>query len=199
MFSSLLVFKLTYWVKVYGELRFSFYRRSWQLVCWLVRLGGNLLRGTVVGKLTDSKDKVLKKRVFVLLCWLNTIFFLNKLPLEHSFVRLMRLLNYKAAKLQSKIKDRFHSCDRWLCKKGNFFSRRLTVQFCTQIRHLRNENATGAKRRPTIVCGMVTGDEPVSFWSIFFLSLLTVQKVFANPTQIPYRFLSGDCGRHDGQ
>ena len=68
-----------------------------------------------------------------------------------------------------------------------------------QIRHLRNENATGAERRPTIVCGVITGDEPVSFWSMFFLSLLTVQKVFANPTQVPYRLLSGDCGRHDGQ
>ena len=83
----------------------------------------------------------------------------------------MRLLNYKAAKLQSKIKDRFHSCDRWLCKKGNFFSRRLTVQFCTQIRHLRNENATEAEMRPAMVCGMVTGDTPVSYWPILSLFL----------------------------
>ena len=33
----------------------------------------------------------------------------------------MRLLNYKAAKLQSKIKDRFHSCDRWLLLQRNLF------------------------------------------------------------------------------
>ena len=41
--------------------------------------------------------------------------------------------------------------------------------------------------RPTIVRGMVTGDEPVSFWSIFFLSLLTVPEVLAkvNSTQLP--------------
>ena len=108
----------------------------------------------------------------------------------------MRLLNYKAAKLQSKIKDRFHSCDRWLCKKGNFFSRRLTVQFCTQIRHLRNENATGAERRPAMVCGMVAGDTPVSYWPILSLLVLTVPEVFAkvNSTQLPSRFQNG---RHD--
>ena len=55
--------------------------------------------------------------------------------------------------------------------------------------------------RPTIVCGMVTGDEPVSYWPIFSLFLLTVPEVLAkvNSTQLPYRFLSGDCGRHDGQ
>ena len=46
--------------------------------------------------------------------------------------------------------------------------------------------------RPAIVCGIVTGDTPVSYWPIFFLSLLTVPKVFANLTKIPYRFLSGD-------
>ena len=31
-----------------------------------------------------------------------------------------------------------------------------------------------------------------NYWPIFFLSLLTVPKVFANLAKIPYRFLSGD-------
>lgn len=68
-FPSLLVFRWTYWVKVYGELTFFFFLFT-AVDSWLrlVRPGENLLRGTVVGKLTDSKDKVLKKRVFVLLC-----------------------------------------------------------------------------------------------------------------------------------
>ena len=68
-FSSLLVFKFTYCVKVYGQLGFSLYTQ--QLTVGLLiskRPGENLLRGTVVGKLTDTKDKVLKKRVFVLFC-----------------------------------------------------------------------------------------------------------------------------------
>ena len=72
MFSSLLVFGWTYWVKVYGELRFSFYTQQLTVgllisKTWRESLT-NLLRGTVVGKLTDTKDKVLKKRVFVLFC-----------------------------------------------------------------------------------------------------------------------------------
>ena len=56
-------------MKVYGELTFFFFLFT-AVDSWLrlVRPGENLLRGTVVGKLTDSKDKVLKKRVFVLLC-----------------------------------------------------------------------------------------------------------------------------------
>ena len=32
---------------------------------------------------------------------------------------------------------------------------------------------------PAIVSGIVTGDAPVSYWSIFFLSLVTVPEVFA--------------------
>ena len=71
----------------------------------------------------------------------------------------MRLLNYKAAKLPSKIKDRFHSSDRWLCNKGICFGRRFTVQFCTQIRHLRNEKATGAE----IDSEKPRGDEPIKY------------------------------------
>ena len=72
MFSSLLVFRWTYWVKVYGELRFSFYAQQLTVGLLISKTWResvtNLLRGTVVGKLTDTKDKVLKKRVFVLFC-----------------------------------------------------------------------------------------------------------------------------------
>ena len=82
--------------------------------------------------------------------------------------------------------------------KEFFLGGRFSVQFCTQIRHLRNENATGAEMRPAMVCGIVTGDTLVSYWPILSLFLLTVPEVFANPTQVPYRFLRGDCGRRDG-
>ena len=42
-----------------------------------------------------------------------------------------------------------------------------------------------------IVSGIVTGDAPVSYWSIFFPSLVTYPEVFAkvNPIQFP-RFYS---------
>ena len=35
------------------------------------------------------------------------------------------------------------------------------------IRHFRNEKGTGAEIRPAIVCGIATGDAPVSYWPIF--------------------------------
>lgn len=54
-------------MKVYGQLGFSFYTQQ-LTVGLLIRPGENLLRRTVVGKLTDTKDKVLKKRVFALFC-----------------------------------------------------------------------------------------------------------------------------------
>ena len=98
-----------------GNLGFLFIHSSWQLVCWLVRPGENLLRGTVVSNLTEIIKTRFWMRVFVLFCWLITII-LNKLLPEHYFVCWMRLLNFKAAKLQSKIIDRFHSRDQWLCK-----------------------------------------------------------------------------------
>jgi len=46
-----------------------------------------------------------------------------------------------------------------------------------------------------MVCGFVTGDLPVSYWSIFPLSLVTVPEFFAkvNLTQFPSPLLSGEC------
>ena len=43
--------------------------------------------------------------------------------------------------------------------------------------------------RPAIASGIVTVDAPVSYWSIFQLSLVTVPEVFAevNSTQFLYR------------
>ena len=47
--------------------------------------------------------------------------------------------------------------------------------------------------RLAIVSGIVTGGTPVSYWPIFFLSLVTIPEVFAkvNSTQSPSLFYSG--------
>ena len=44
--------------------------------------------------------------------------------------------------------------------------------------------------RPAIVCGIVTGETPVSYWPILSLFLATVPEIFAkvNSTQLSYRF-----------
>ena len=44
--------------------------------------------------------------------------------------------------------------------------------------------------RPVISSGMVTGDAPVSYWTIFPLSLVTVSEDFAkvNSNLFPFRF-----------
>ena len=42
-----------------------------------------------------------------------------------------------------------------------------------------NGKRSGAEIRPAIVSGIVTGDVPVSYWLIFFQSLVTVPGVFA--------------------
>ena len=42
----------------------------------------------------------------------------------------------------------------------------------------------GTRKWP-IICMIVTEDEPVSYWRIFFLSLLTVPKVFAKVNRSP--------------
>lgn len=43
---------------------------------------------------------------------------------------------------------------------------------------------------PAIISGIVTGDAPVSYWPIVFLSLVAVPEVFAklNSAQFPSRF-----------
>ena len=55
---------------------------------------------------------------------------------------------------------------------------------------LSSEKGTGAKMRPAIVCGIATGHVPVSYWLIFFLSLVTVPEVFANVNSalVPFMF-----------
>ena len=45
---------------------------------------------------------------------------------------------------------------------------------------LSHEKGTGAKIHPAIVCGIDTGDLPLSYWPIFLLSLVTVPEVFAS-------------------
>ena len=46
---------------------------------------------------------------------------------------------------------------------------------------LRNEQETGAEMcQPAIVSGLVTGDVPVSYWPIFFVSPVTDPEVLAN-------------------
>ena len=52
--------------------------------------------------------------------------------------------------------------------------------FTFPIRHFKNAKETGAETRPAIDSGIVTDDSPVSYWSIFPLSLVivTVPEVF---------------------
>ena len=51
----------------------------------------------------------------------------------------------------------------------------------------RNERVTRAEMRPAIILSTVTRDSLVSYWPIFFLSLVTVPKVFrkVNSAQFP--------------
>ena len=59
------------------------------------------------------------------------------------------------------------------------------------IRHVRIEKENGAEMRPAMVPGIVTGDAPVSYWPIFFLSLVTDPEVIArvNSAQFPSEWL----------
>ena len=61
----------------------------------------------------------------------------------------------------------------------------------TVIRHVRHEKGNGVEMHAAMVSGIVTLDVPVSYWSIFSLSLVTVPEVFAkvNSTQFPFFFL----------
>ena len=53
---------------------------------------------------------------------------------------------------------------------------------------------TGAEMRRAITSGIVLGDALVSYWPIFFLSLVTILEVFAkvNSAQFPFRFESSE-------
>ena len=57
------------------------------------------------------------------------------------------------------------------------------------IVHFRNEKGGEAEMRLAIVCGMVTGEAPVSYWPISPPALVTVPEIFAkvNSTQFPTR------------
>ena len=57
------------------------------------------------------------------------------------------------------------------------------------IVHFRNEKGGEAEMHLAIVSGMVTGEAPISYWSISPLTLVTVPEVFANVnwTQFPIR------------
>ena len=68
-----------------------------------------------------------------------------------------------------------------------------TVSEFMRIRHYRNNKGTGAKMLPAIVSGIITGHEPVSYWLIFSLSLVTIPEVFAklDSSQFPiFSFLT---------
>ena len=57
-------------------------------------------------------------------------------------------------------------------------------------RHFVNEKGTGAEICPAVVFGIVTGNAPVSYWSILNPFIVTVPNVFAkvNSVQFPSRF-----------
>ena len=65
---------------------------------------------------------------------------------------------------------------------------------CDVICHFRDEKGPGAEISDAIVSEIFTGDAPVSYWPIFFVSLATVPEGFAkaNSTQSTSRFLSGE-------
>ena len=69
------------------------------------------------------------------------------------------------------------------------------------IRHIKHEKGTETEMRPAIVSGIIFGDETVSYWPIFSLSLVTVPKVFAkvNSVQFPSRSLSGEFAEFIGE
>ena len=76
----------------------------------------------------------------------------------------------------------------------------LFIGYCHySTRHFRNEKGTGARRVPQILSGIVTGDAPISYWSIFSLSLATVPEVFAKVhlAQFPPRM--ADCSNTAGE
>ena len=55
--------------------------------------------------------------------------------------------------------------------------------------------------RLAIVSGIIFGDETVSYWPIFSLTIVTDPKVFAkvNSVQFPSRFLSGEFAEFIGE
>ena len=70
---------------------------------------------------------------------------------------------------------------------------KLKLSTCA-IRHLRNETGNGAEICPARVSGIVIGDAPVCYWSVFPLSQVTAPEVFekVNSAQFPSRSLSAE-------
>ena len=60
------------------------------------------------------------------------------------------------------------------------------------VRHFRNMKGTGAEMCPAVFLLITTGDVLVSYWPMFFLSLVTVPEVFAkvNSTQFSSHIFS---------
>ena len=60
------------------------------------------------------------------------------------------------------------------------------------IHHFRNKKGTGAEMCPVVFLLIFTGDALVSYWPMFFLSLVTVPEVFAkvNSTQVSSHIFS---------
>ena len=67
--------------------------------------------------------------------------------------------------------------------------RQLILTEAWAISHFRNEEETGAEIYLANVSGIVTGETPVSYCSIFSLSLVTVPEAFAkvNSAQFVYK------------
>ena len=87
----------------------------------------------------------------------------------------------------------------WACSNVLFlllhgFHITIANSTCDVICHFRDEKGPGAEISDAIASGIVTGDAPVCYWQIFFVSLATVPEGFAkaNSTQFTSRFLSGE-------
>ena len=81
-----------------------------------------------------------------------------------------------------------------LCTFLHGFHVTIANSTCDAICHFRDEKGPGAEISDAIASGIVTGDTPVSYWSIFFfVPLATVPEGFAkaNSTQSTFHFLSG--------
>ena len=76
----------------------------------------------------------------------------------------------------------------------------LFIGYCHySTRHFRNEKGTAARRVPQLILGSLLGDAPVSYWSIFLLSLATVPEVFAKVHSAQFPSRMADCSNTAGE
>ena len=74
----------------------------------------------------------------------------------------------------------------------------LFIGYCHySTKHCRNEKGTGTETCTASVSGIVTGDAPVSYWSIFLLSLATEVFAKVHSAQFPSRM--ADCSNTAGE